>query len=64
MSWSLKLVLELPGVFDMLPKHMTELENEIYIKNNMMQALLWIDKYENLNNQMSKIRKKLDYSQK
>lgn len=41
LQWSLKMLLELPGMFDLLTSYMNDLEMETYIISNFIQGKLW-----------------------
>lgn len=47
LSWSLKVLLEIPGSFELLLKHMSELEQEKELISNILQCNLWTKKYKN-----------------
>lgn len=41
LTWSLRLLLEIPGVFDLIKNYMNDLESETNIISNFLQADLW-----------------------
>lgn len=46
LKWTLKLLLELPGMFQLLKSYMTDLETESEITSNFVQGTLWKKMYE------------------
>ncbi|XP_051167361.1 uncharacterized protein LOC127285403 [Leptopilina boulardi] len=52
LKWSLKLLLEIPGTFQLLKNYMDELENEKNIYSNFIQGELWKQKYKSKNNEL------------
>ena len=50
LKWSLKLLLETPGVFDAVTKFVNELETDSPVIANFMQGSLWKEKYSSTNN--------------
>lgn len=47
LKWSLKILLEIPGMFELLKKYMSVLENEPDIISNFIQGKLWKKMSEN-----------------
>ena len=45
LSWSLKLLLKIPGAFDLIKNYMKDLSDEKTIVNNVIQGKLWQEKY-------------------